>query len=135
MAKTPQTEAADFQLADVGKHHARELLRDIGVSIDEANPLAFVHSGGLLALEREAAKQAIASVRTAAVALLPDLFDLVDTKVPKKDREKVKLLIRYDYRRAHRGAGFNPAPTPDIVRAQTRERVRRFRERQRGKSE
>jgi len=70
-------------------------------------------------------------VRLAAYRLLPALFDLVDQKVRPKDRERVKAMIAMDFRRARKGAGRIPKPTPEIVREQTRERVRQFRARQR----
>src|SRR5262245_36459582 len=85
-----------------------DTLNYYGLSIGD-DPKAFVRSGGLRAMEREAAKQAIASVRTAAYVLLPDLFALVDVKrVPARIRAELLL----DYQRARKGGGFIPKPTP-----------------------
>ena len=108
----------------------RMALEDLGCTPVGDDPTAFIERGGLQALEKEAIKTALITVRKYAHPLIVALRDSVDRKVPAADREVARRILGWDLNRIETTVD-RVTPTPEIRREQTRERVRRFRERQR----
>jgi len=90
------------------------------------DPKAFVKRGGLRQLEREAMRSARDLVRIWA---WPQMDELLGVATDQSVRQRLAGDLIY----CAKAMGKWPKPTPARLREQNRERVRRFRERQRAK--
>jgi hypothetical protein len=93
----------------------------------------FFHAGGMSAIEREAAQRAIKDERRLWLPML----EAWRVRLPADDLMMI-VWLEAQIRRARKGGlGLKRFPSPQVAerrRIQTRERVRRFRERQRLKA-
>jgi hypothetical protein len=106
---------------------ARERIAELGCPPVGENPKAFVDRGGLRRLEIEAAEAAIRRVRQVAYPLI---FKLFGAEMPRgKERKLVLTRLGQDLARIEETLRYGPRPTRSDVRKHTRERVRRYRER------
>jgi hypothetical protein len=108
---------------------ARERIAELGCAPVGKDPKAFVDRGGLSRLETEAAEAAIGGVRRAAYPLI---FNLFGSEMPRgKERKLVLTRLGQDLARIEQSLGYRRRSTPDDLREQRRERVRRHRQRKR----
>jgi hypothetical protein len=93
-----------------------QMLRDQG----RGRAVVFLRAGGMRAIEEEAAATAVADARERWLPTLRDWH--------AKAKGAVRSLLAGEITRLRRTLG---RPTPEELRAQTRERVRRFRAKRR----
>jgi hypothetical protein len=110
--------------------HRRALQCAMSFILERYSPHGFIQTGGMMAVEQEAAAEAI---RDARESWLPTLESFVAEHVEEGDLI-TRFILDEEIRRLRRLLG-QPAPQSpedlDRRRQQTRERVRRYRERQR----